>query len=308
MSVHTIAIGECMLELTHSSDTELQLSVAGDTFNTAVHLRRQLGERDTVTYFTALGDSWYADFVRQRITAESVTPALVPGPGTPGAYFIRTDDAGERSFAYYRSASAAQHMLRGSGARLLEAACSGVDLVHISAITLQILDQPSRETLARILARVRSAQVRVSLDTNYRPSGWTDADSARATIDEFAGLADIVLPSLDDERALRGATDAVGVARHYRDQGADEVVVKDSTDPATVSWASHQAIIPVASYRTAVDTTGAGDAFAAGYLAGRLHDADPPASVRLGQRVAADVVMHPGAIAGATRSVAAPQR
>ena len=296
MTMRAMAVGECMLELTHRTDTELQLSVAGDTFNTAAHLRRELDEQDSVTYFTALGEGWYAEFIRQRILDESVTPCLVSDHGTPGAYFIRTDDAGERSFAYYRSASAARRMLDEPGARLLDAACDDVDLVHLSAITLQILDAPSRERLAAILARIRASHVRVSLDTNFRPAGWADADSARETIDEFAQHAQIVLPSLDDERALRGDTDAADVAQHYRDLGADEVVVKDATNPTTVAWASRRDVVPVDSYRPAVDTTGAGDAFAAGYLAGRLREVDPPEAVRRGQRVAADVVTHPGAL------------
>lgn len=298
MSAHAIAIGECMLELTHRSDTDLRLAVAGDTFNTAVHLRRQLGGQGTVGYFTALGEGWYADFVRRRIVEQAVTPCLVPGSGTPGAYFIRTDDAGERSFAYYRSASAARRMLDGPGARMLESACTGVDVVHLSAITLQILGPVARERLAAILTGARSAGVRVSFDTNYRPTGWPDADAAREAIDAFAGLADIVLPSLDDERALRGDTDAAEVAGHYRNRGATEVVVKDAVNPTTVAWRTHRDVVPVASRRTAVDTTGAGDAFGAGYLAGRLRDIEPPEAVRLGQRVAADVVTHPGAIAG----------
>lgn len=298
MNAHAIAIGECMLELTHRSDTDLRLSVAGDTLNTAVHLRRQLGERDTVGYFTALGRGWYADFVRDRIVREAVTPSLVPGPGTPGAYFIRTDEAGERSFAYYRSASAARSMLEEPGARLLEQAVRGVDLVHISAITLQILDGSSRERLATVLERARSARVRVSLDTNYRPAGWPDTDSARRSIDEFAALADIVLPSLDDERALRGSTGPAEVAAHYRELGAEEVVVKDATNPTTLAWASGQGAIPVADPRVPVDTTGAGDAFGGGYLAGRLRGLAPATAVRLGQRLAAEVVTHPGAISG----------
>ena len=45
-----------------------------------------------------------------------------------------------------------------------------------------------------------------------------------------------------------------------------------------------------------VDSTAAGDSFNAGYLAARLLGADPPEAARLGNRLAARVIAHPGAI------------
>ena len=45
-----------------------------------------------------------------------------------------------------------------------------------------------------------------------------------------------------------------------------------------------------------VDSTAAGDSFNAGYLAARLLGADRPSAARLGNRLAARVVAHPGAI------------
>lgn len=296
MTIKVLAVGECMLELSHRTETELTLSVAGDTFNTAAHLARRLGDWGSVTYFTALGDGWYADFVRKRIADLGVIPALVPASGTPGAYFVRTDAFGERSFSHYRSASAARRMFQGDGPELLAAACADAKLVHLSAITLQILDPGDREVLAATLDRARTGGTRVSLDTNYRPSGWRSADEARSAVDEFAVRADIVLPSLDDERALRGAADTIHVASHYLDRGAREVVVKNGTAPTFLAWSDHTDWLPVERPTRAIDTTGAGDAFDSGYLAGRLQGDDPMAAVRLGQALAAEVVTHPGAL------------
>lgn len=296
MTLSVVALGEVMLELTHRTDTELTLAVAGDTFNTAAHLASALGTDGAVTYFTALGEGWYADLIQQRVHAAEVRTVITPTTGIPGAYFIRTDIDGERSFTHYRSASAARGMLGGDGPRLLQAACVGADLIHLSAITLQILDQPDRDLLGAILDQARTDGARVSLDTNYRATGWPSARAAAAVIDAFASRADVVLPSVDDERALRGLDGPLEVARHYRDLGADEVVVKAGTAPSMVVWPGGTEQLAVEPVPRAVDTSGAGDAFDAGYLAGRLLGCDPIAAVRRAQALAAQTVTHPGAL------------
>jgi 2-dehydro-3-deoxygluconokinase len=45
-----------------------------------------------------------------------------------------------------------------------------------------------------------------------------------------------------------------------------------------------------------VDSTAAGDSFNAGYLAARLTGAEPEAAALVGNRLAARVIAHPGAI------------
>ena len=56
-----------------------------------------------------------------------------------------------------------------------------------------------------------------------------------------------------------------------------------------------------------VDSTAAGDSFNAGYLAARLLGAAPEAAARLGNRLAARVIAHPGAVVpGAATADIAP--
>ena len=112
------SIGECMVELRHRSPAELTLAFGGDTLNFAVYLARLTREQGIeVDYVGALGDDAYSDAMLAMWRAERIGTGLVARlkGRLPGLYTIRTDIRGERSFTYWRSASAAREMLGVAG-------------------------------------------------------------------------------------------------------------------------------------------------------------------------------------------------
>jgi 2-dehydro-3-deoxygluconokinase len=292
------SIGECMIELRHRSATELELAFGGDTLNTAVYLARLTRARATVEYVTALGDDAYSDAMIAMWQGERIGTDLVARlPGRlPGLYTIRTDARGERSFTYWRQAAAAREMLREGRAEQVAAALEGYDLLYLSGVTLSILDPPQRAALAGLADRVRARGGRVAFDGNYRPVGWPDPATARAAYEEMLARVDIALPTLDDEQALFGVGDPSACADRLHRLGVGEVAVKLGQAGcflSSVAFTGEVAAEPVADV---VDSTAAGDSFNAGYLAARLLGAEPPAAARLGNRLAARVIAHPGAI------------
>jgi 2-dehydro-3-deoxygluconokinase len=84
-----------------------------------------------VDYVTALGDDAYGDAMLGAWQAEGIGTELVARVAgrLPGLYTIRTDAKGERSFTYWRSASAARDVLRGERAEQVAAALEGYDLL-----------------------------------------------------------------------------------------------------------------------------------------------------------------------------------
>jgi 2-dehydro-3-deoxygluconokinase len=293
------SVGECMIELRHRSESELDLAFGGDTLNTAVYLARLLRNRETsVDYVTALGTDPYSDAMLAMWREEGVGTRFVArlADRLPGLYTIRTDARGERTFTYWRSVSAARKTLDGERGEDLIGRLAGVDLLYASGITLSILDPAQRATLLEIAEAVRSRGGRVAFDTNYRPVGWPDPEIARHAFDAMLERADIALPTLDDDRRLFGGEDPEGCAARIHELGVKEVVVKLGGAGCYISSDHAQEQVPAEAVPTTVDSTAAGDSFNAGYLAARLIGAEPGTAAALGNRLAAIVIQHPGAV------------
>ena len=294
-----------MVELSLGQD--VRLGFAGDTANTAVYLKRSAGESVRVDFVSVVGADELSRRLRAFLRHEGVDDALV---GThprrlPGLYAIATDAAGERAFSYWRERSAARTLFEpgaavrtGDGAEHASRALDALrrmDLVHLSGITLAILSPAARERLCDRLARCRERGVRVSFDSNYRPGLWEDAPSAALWIGRLWRIADIGLPSAEDERALFGDESAEAVAARLRRAGVSDGAVKDGERGAVAIPEGVEApgIEPLARM---VDSTAAGDSFDGAFLAARLTGRSTVEAIAAGHALARVVVGHRGAI------------
>jgi 2-dehydro-3-deoxygluconokinase len=286
-----VCIGEGMLELSGGSGG-WHLGYGGDTLNTAIHLARA-GHH--VGFLTALGSDPFSAELRGRWSAEGLDSALVlhHPQRHAGLYAISVDDAGERSFTYWREASAAREMFALPETAAAVAAASTAALLYFSLITMAILPPEGRERLLALANAVRGAGGRVAFDGNYRARLWTSPAEAIAARDAAIACADIGLPSLEDEAALSGASDADEVAGHWSALGCGEVLVKDGASGCRLPDGGMMLPPDVLA---PVDTSGAGDAFNAGYLAARLTAKTVPDAAVAGHALAAWTIMRRGAI------------
>jgi len=286
-------VGECMVELKQADGGLFSRGYGGDTLNTAVYLARLGVGAD---YVTALGDDSLSDEMIAGWAAEGVGTTRVArlSGKLPGLYMIQTDDKGERRFFHWRDSAAARSLMDLPQTPEILNSLAGYDVIYLSAITLSLYDGEGRARLFASLKRARENGARFAFDTNFRARGWPDLDVARAVFQEAFAVADIVLASTEDLLPLYpGLTNEALLARI---PGA-EVVLKLSEPASIVRLEGVPYPIKAKPVEApVVDTTAAGDSFAAAYLAARLVGADPIEAARAGHRLAGVVVCHPGAI------------
>lgn len=290
-------VGEVMIELIAQQDGTAHLGVAGDTFNAAVYLARALRGSDTsVSYVTALGTDPYSDRIASAVRGHGIDTRLVERRAgmMPGLYAINTDATGERSFSYWRSASAARQLFSPGGS-VRFSALDGFDLVLLSGISLAILPPAIREAVIGWADRFRKAGGMVAYDSNHRPQLWESADAARATNEAMWRQTDIALPSADDEMALFGDSDSDAVATRLVGWGVRAGALKRGAS-GPLDLGSLQPLSSVNRPVRVVDTTAAGDSFNAGYLAAMALGKTPIAAMTAGHDLACRVISVPGAI------------
>jgi 2-dehydro-3-deoxygluconokinase len=286
------SIGECMIELSEAGNGLLQRSWGGDTLNTAVYLAR-LGV--AVDYVTALGDDPLSDEMVAAWQAEGVgTARVVRVPGRlPGLYLISTDGAGQRRFDYWRDSAPARLLFDLPETGAIVDALVDYDLVYVSGISLALYGEAGRERLFGALDAARGRGGRIAFDTNFRARLWPDRAQARAAYRAALRRADTVMASTEDLAELFG--DA-GLAELPTQDSEVEVVLKLAEPGVRIFHRGTELAVPAPPVETVVDTTAAGDSFAAAYLAARLAGANPEAAARCGHSLAGTVVQHRGAI------------
>ena len=287
------SIGECMIELSEAAGGLLSRSYGGDTLNTAIYLAR-LGV--AVDYVTALGDDPWSEEMVSGWQAEGIgTGRVLRLQGRlPGLYLISTDKAGQRRFYYWRDSSPARQLFELPQTLEISAALAEYDLIYVSGISLSLYGEAGRKRLYDAFDATRARGHRVAFDTNFRPRLWPDPTLAKAAYRNAIKRADLVLASCEDLRLLFG------------EDGLSELPISKTRDRgraqarraggAYFPWDGKEEIVPAEPVPNVVDTTAAGDSFAAAYLAARLAGAEPPAGSGSGHRLAGVVVQHRGAI------------
>jgi len=290
--------GECMLELQGTAFGAIRQGYGGDTFNTAVYLVRCGGESIRVWYASAVGDDPLSTELLKHWAADGIGLELVRriNGRMPGLYMIEVDERGERSFSFWRDTSAAKAYF-DIDVTPLEERAEQWDALYLSGISLAILPPAGRERLFALAAAMRSRGAEVVFDSNYRSRLWPSIDEAQSAFNRAFALATTAFVSTDDHQALFGLSspeEAVVVAQAL---SPPELLIKGGAAATLVrspgiAWQA----VPTELVRNVVDTTAAGDSFAAGYLSRRLRGADAVEATRFGNRLAARVIQYPGAM------------
>ena len=269
----------------------------GAELNVAVGLTR-LGIR--ATWASVLGEDPHGDYLADAISDLGVIPLVRRASGPTALMFKAGGASGDPEVLQVRHQTAfAQHAEALLTAEVL--ALEDIDHMHLSGIPLGISPVVRAASITLLEAAV-AAGVSVSFDPNLRLNLWPDPDEMRTVINTIAGRASVVMPGAGEGRLLTGQDDPEAIAKAYLDGGAREVVIKLGAEGACAWTADGQTARSRQFAVTPIDTVGAGDGFAAGYLAAFLSGASLQERVDQGAAVGALATTRRGDLA------AMPQR
>ncbi|GAB6099532.1 sugar kinase [Halanaerocella petrolearia] len=296
--LEVVTLGETMAlmnpeqkgKLKYIYDYKKQLGGAESNF--AIGLSR-LGHQ--AGWISKLGADPHGDYIKSFIQGEGVDTSQVQLTEShpTGLMFKERREIGESNVYYYRHGSAASKM---EAKDLSEEYISQAEYLHLTGIT-PALSESCYQTVLQAIEIAKENQVKISFDPNLRLKLWF-RDRMKKVILDLMGKADIVLPGIEEGEVLLGTDDPAEIAREILDLGAEIVVVKLGSDGALV--ADDNSFKKVVGYPVdnVVDTVGAGDGFAAGFIAGQLKGYDLKESTELANAVGAYAVTVRGDVEG----------
>jgi sugar/nucleoside kinase (ribokinase family) len=175
------------------------------------------------------------------------------------AFTVAISGPGDRSFFTYAGANAEFPRI------LMEAATERM-LSHARHVHLACA--PDLDSILELLQALRGNGCCISLDV-----GWHDTWLRDARAIEAVRHVDIFFPNQKEASAMTGEDDPERILERFRDEGIKAVVLKLGSRGAGMLWNNRITFAgrhPV----DAVDTTGAGDCFDAGFLHAWLNSAD----------------------------------
>lgn len=262
----------------------MELHTGGCAVNTGIALAK-LGVRTAV--MGKVGEDGFGDYIINTLHRYHIDTAgvLRDRVANTSATMVMIGPDGERSFIHYLGANAE---LRAADIDLALAARGRI--LHIAGHNL--MSKFDGADAATILQAARQRGVATSLDT-----AWDSTGRWFSLIEPCLPHIDYFVPSFEEASRIAGRSDPAEVARFFLDYGMKLVALKMGEQGCYVTD-GREAVRLSAYPVTPVDTTGAGDAFAAGFLAGIIQGWDLERTARFANAVGAMCVTAIGATSG----------
>ena len=236
---------------------------AGGCVANVACVTQKLGHKSYL--LTSLGQDGFGDFLENTLKKEDVDCKYVSRKGdsfTPLA-FVSLDETGDRSFSFYFKGSSA---LRISKEDVEKVDLSEINAIHFASIAIQ---EESKDSHHLLLKKAKEAGVLISFDVNLRFNLWDDHKVYLETIKEFLPYVDVIKVADNELEFLTGTTD-INVALEKDFKHLKVVLYTKGEHGAEVYYKDKKVVTTTPDIK-AVDTTGAGDAFAGSFLSKLLN-------------------------------------
>ena len=295
-----VSLGETMGLITSTnverlaSKSTMVAGFGGAEANCAVALAR-LG--NSVSWIGGVGNDDFAEMIKKGLLGEGINVYAIEKP-FPTGLMIKTRPYGDRlNVIYFRKEGAAAHTApEDIPVDIIKEA----ELLHFTGISLALSDS-SRATSLHALEIARESGAQVSFDMNFRSKLWGESQASKSfrgvvpQVDYlFAGVSEAALAIAGD--LVPGDCSESEVHRllgALREMGAKEPVIKEGVRGA---WAfdGDEIIHLPAKKVEVIDSVGAGDGFAAGYLSARLSNQTVQDALELGVKIGAFACLSSG--------------
>ena len=252
--------GDAVVDLIPEGEGTYLKCPGGAPANVAVGIARLGGE---TAFFGRVGQDPLGRFMKQVLSEEGVNTDLMKldAEHRTSTVIVDLDDEGERSFTFMVKPSADQFTSSDD----VPAFAQG-EWLHACSIALA--NEPSRGTTLEAMKAIKDAGGYVSFDPNLREEVWANPAELKPVVMQAVALSDVVKFSDDELLFLTDKTD-LQTALTFLEENYQLplVIVTQGKKGALVVQGNEQQLVtgkPVSP----VDTTGAGDAFVGGLLAG----------------------------------------
>lgn len=264
-----VTVGETLVDFISAEKTDwlrnattFKRYLGGSPANISVYLSK-LGGSAAVISKTGIGA--FGKFLKSELQRHGVyTEYLVMDHRTNTTIIFVSSTTGTPDFEDFRSGDA---LLQP--AEVSEEAISRARIVHSSAFALS--REPCRSAVFKAFRMARDQGKIVSFDPNYSRRIWPDYKEAQRILREAYHYVDITKPSLDDAGRFFGREyEPEDYPAMFHELGPKTVVLTMGKDGTLVSEEGKSTYHVPANPVDAVDATGAGDAFWAGFLVAKL--------------------------------------
>jgi sugar/nucleoside kinase (ribokinase family) len=251
---------------------EKELVSGGSAANT-IHGLAKLGMQ--TAFWGKVGNDATGDFFYSDLEKSSIQPMLIRTSTDSGIASTLISLDGERTFGTYLGAS-----VELSGDELDEKNLEGFDILHIEGYIVY-----NHDLLEAILRKAKQAGLMISLDlASYN----VVEDNLDFLKDMVARYVDIVFANEEESRAFTAKADPLE-ALHILAENTELAVVKVGRNGSLVMFEDTLYKIPPVP-TTAIDTTGAGDLYASGFLYGFINNLGIMNAGYLGSLMASKVI------------------
>ncbi len=261
-----LCVGEMLVDLVSSEEPRshgwgFQANPGGAPANVAVGLAR-LGRRSG--FLGTISHDFFGDWLAGILAQESVDSRFVRRVDRPTTLaFIALDNAGDRSFSFYRNETSDVSL---SPTDVTDHSLADTRAIHLCSVSLS--NEPARAATLAAVRRAKERGVFVSFDVNLRPKLWSDLKDAQRLITEILEVADLIKVSEEELEFLHPGGNLAGLRAAVGREARDAGLWIETRGGSSARYVFGEYAGEVSGFTVeATDTTGAGDSFVAALLA-----------------------------------------